>query len=74
MATNQQTTYEDVLENMGLVEKDEKPFWTKYLKNDFGEEQDEGDNYLQNVLDVFDGKKTVDEVVKDKGQPNIDHG
>jgi len=31
-------SYEDVLENMDLKERDEKPFWMKFLKSDYGKD------------------------------------
>ena len=32
---DQKITYGGVLENMGLGEKEEKPFWAKFLRNDY---------------------------------------
>lgn len=47
---------------MGLVEKEDKPFWAKFLKQDYMKEKEESDGggVLQKVLDVFDGTKKVD--------------
>jgi len=55
--------YEDVLENMGLAEKEERPFWMKFLKSDYGTANDLDKPLLPQVLDVLEGTKHVDEVV-----------
>ena len=33
-------SYGGVLDNMGLGEKDEKPFWAKFLRSDYLKEDD----------------------------------
>ncbi len=48
---------------MGLGEKEEKPFWTKFLKSDYGSVNDLDKPLLPQVLDVLEGTKNVDEVV-----------
>ena len=52
-------SYEDVLENMGLQENEEKPFWAKFLKSDYLQEDEP---LLPKVMEVLDGNKGVDEV------------
>jgi hypothetical protein len=37
---------------LGLGEKEEKPFWAKFLRSDYLEENDDGP-MLDKVLDVF---------------------
>lgn len=56
----QQPSYEGVLENLGLQENEEKPFWAKFLKADYLQEDDEP--LLPKVMEVLDGNKGVDEV------------
>ena len=55
-------SYEGVLENMGLAEREDKPFWAKFLRNDYLEQQDSGP-VLPGVLDVLEGNKKVDEII-----------
>ena len=56
----QQPSYEGVMENLGLQENEEKPFWAKFLKSDYLKDDDEP--LLPKVMEVLDGKKGVDEV------------
>ena len=49
---------------MGLGEKEEKPFWAKFLRSDYLEPDD--GPLLPKVMDVFDGKIEVDEVVESR--------
>jgi hypothetical protein len=50
--------------NVGLVEKEEKPFWARYLKTDNGPTVlEEPGSILDKVLDVMDGRKAVDELI-----------
>lgn len=44
--------YEDVIDNLGIQEDDEKPFWAKFLKSDHEEEPK---SLLGGVLAVLDG-------------------
>jgi hypothetical protein len=46
---------------MGLGEKDEKPFWAKFLRSDYLKDADEP--LLPKVLEVLDGDKVVDEIL-----------
>lgn len=48
------------MENLGLQENEEKPFWAKFLKSDYLKDDDEP--LLPKVMEVLDGKKGVDEV------------
>ena len=54
-------SYGDVLEGMGLGEKEEKPFWAKFLKSDYLKEDD--GPILGKVMEVLDGDKKVDEII-----------
>jgi len=54
-------SYEGVLENMGLGEKEEKPFWAKFLRSDYLQEDDRP--LLPDVMDVLEGNKQLDEVI-----------
>jgi hypothetical protein len=53
--------YEETLEKMGLGEKDDKPFWTKFLRTDYLDE-DSGP-LLPKVMEVLEGNKVVDEII-----------
>jgi len=54
-------SYEGVLENMGLVENEEKPFWAKFLRSDYL--QDDAGPLLPDVMEVLEGNKQLDEVI-----------
>lgn len=54
-------SYDNTLEKMGLGEKEDKPFWTKFLRSDYLEEDD--GPMLQKVLDVYEGGKVVDQII-----------
>ena len=47
---------------MGLAEREDKPFWAKFLRNDYLEQQDSAP-LLPAVLDVLEGNKKVDEII-----------
>ena len=47
---------------MGLGEKEEKPFWAKFLRSDYLNEDDDKP-LLPDVLDVLEGNKNFDEMV-----------
>ena len=46
---------------MGLGEKEDKPFWAKFLRSDYLKEDDRP--LLPDVLDVLEGNKKVDEII-----------
>ena len=46
---------------MGLGEKEEKPFWAKFLRSDYLKEDD--GPILSKVLEVLDGDGKVDEII-----------
>ena len=52
----------------GQIEEKEgdKPFWTQFLKSDYDAQPQGG--LLDKVLDVFDGKATVDEIKQEDNQ------
>ena len=47
---------------MGLEEKEEKPFWTKFLRTDYLQEENSAP-LLPAIMDVLDGNKGVDEML-----------
>lgn len=47
---------------MGLGEREDKPFWAKFLRSDYLQEEGSGP-LLPAVLDVLDGNKKVDEII-----------
>jgi hypothetical protein len=47
---------------LGLGEKEEKPFWAKFLRSDYLQEDDDGP-LLPKVLDVLEGNKGLSDVV-----------
>ena len=50
---------------MGLgEEKEEKPFWAKFLRSDY--KPDDDGPILGKVLAVLDGEKNVDEIIMDQ--------
>ena len=61
-AAGEEKAYDTALEKMGLGEKDEKPFWAKFLRSDYLQEDDDGP-LLPKVLDVLEGNKEIDQVV-----------
>lgn len=53
---------------MGMGEEDaEKPFWAKFLRSDYLEEDD--GPVLGRVMDVLDGNMTVDALVEKQPEP-----
>ena len=61
MDQEKKITYEGVLENMGLGEKEEKPFWAKFLRNDYMQE-DNDRPLLPDVMEVLEGNKNLEEI------------
>jgi len=56
-------SYEGTLENMGLgVENEEKPFWAKFLRSDYLQDDHNGP-LLPGVMEVLEGNKQLDEVI-----------
>lgn len=47
---------------MGLEETEEKPFWTKFLRTDYMND-DAPAPLLPQIMDVLDGNKGVDEML-----------
>jgi hypothetical protein len=47
---------------MGLGENDEKPFWAKFLRSDYLED-DHAQPLLPGVIDVLEGNKAIDEMI-----------
>jgi len=80
-------SFEGALENMGLGEKEDKPFWAKFLSHDYQKEVDSGP-MLSNVMDVLEGNKKLEDIINpgddDEGRievytgpsndPRIDYG
>ena len=56
--------YEQVLDNLGFKESEEKPFWAQFLKSDYQKEQPK--SLLADVMDVLGGKKTVADLHHDR--------
>lgn len=44
---------------MGLGEKEEKPFWAKFLRSDYLADDNDGP-LLPKVMEVLEGNKVVD--------------
>ena len=59
-----QASYADTLEKMGLEEKEDKPFWAKFLRSDYMIKDD--GPILSKVMQVLDGEKAVDEIIMDE--------
>jgi hypothetical protein len=53
------------MENMGLGEKEEKPFWAKFLRNDYMQDNEDRP-LLPDVMDVLEGNKNLDELTGPK--------
>lgn len=49
---------------MGLEEKEDKPFWAKFLRSDYMIKDD--GPILSKVMQVLDGEKAVDEIIMDE--------
>jgi hypothetical protein len=61
--------YEEVIDNLGIREDEEKPFWAKFLKSDHEEEPK---SLLGGVLAVLDGNKTLHELKEEReGGPKM---
>lgn len=54
--------YEKVIETLGMVESEEKPFWAKYLQD--GYRPTEPKSILPDVMAVLEGDKTADEFIQ----------
>lgn len=46
---------------MGLGEKEEKPFWAKFLRNDYLQADDDKP-LVNDIIDVLEGNKNIDEL------------
>ena len=57
-------SYGETLEKMGLEEKEDKPFWAKFLRSDYLVKDD--GPILSKVMEVLEGDKVVDEIIMDQ--------
>ena len=64
------SSYDQTMVKMGLEEKEEKPFWTKFLRSDYLEEEDKAP-LLPQVMDVLEGNKGVDEMLMEQQNPYV---
>ena len=62
-------SYDQTMVKMGLEETEEKPFWTKFLRTDYMND-DAPAPLLPQIMDVLDGNKGVDEMLMEAQYPS----
>ena len=64
-----ENSYDQTMVKMGLEETEEKPFWTKFLRTDYMND-DAPAPLLPQIMDVLDGNKGVDEMLMEAQYPS----
>lgn len=64
------SSYDQTMVKMGLEEKEDKPFWTKFLRSDYLGEEDKAP-LLPQVMDVLEGNKGIDEMLMEQQNPSV---
>lgn len=55
--------YDHVIETLGMVESEEKPFWAKYLQDGY-RPTEPSQSILPDVMAVLEGEKTADDFIQ----------